>query len=111
METPNGTILWNANFNISAEHPEQMPFNAYSPEASVKVHVALTNEFILVMCVRQVCFKIVETKSGKPSPATVVGYRVIRYIGFLIDPQYGCKNFYAECNINTCPSIYFGMNG
>ena len=52
METPNGTILWNANFNISAEHPEQMPFNAYSPEASVKVHVALTNEFILVMCVR-----------------------------------------------------------
>lgn len=65
METPNGTILWNANFNISAEHPEQMPFNAYSPEASVKVHVALTNEFICVMCVRQVCFKIVETKSGK----------------------------------------------
>ena len=65
METPNGTILWNANFNISAEHPEQMPFNAYSPEASVKVHIALTNEFICVMCVRQVCFKIVETKSGK----------------------------------------------
>ena len=54
METPNGTILWNANFNISAEHPEQMPFNAYSPEASVKVHIAFTNEFILVMCIRQV---------------------------------------------------------
>ena len=46
-----------------------------------------------------------------PSPATVVRHRVIRYIGFLIDQQYGCKNFYAECNINTCPSIYFGMNG
>ncbi|XP_022343266.2 putative N-acetylated-alpha-linked acidic dipeptidase [Crassostrea virginica] len=43
METPNGTILWNANFNISAEHPEQMPFNAYSPEASVKGKLVFAN--------------------------------------------------------------------
>ena len=50
METPNGTILWNANFNISAEHPEQMPFNAYSPEASVKVHVAVKISFEFLPC-------------------------------------------------------------
>lgn len=38
LEQPDGTVWWNANFSFSSEHPEQMPFNAYSPEASVKVN-------------------------------------------------------------------------
>lgn len=43
LQQPNGTVLWNANFSFSSEHPEQMPFNAYSPEASVKGKLVFAN--------------------------------------------------------------------
>ncbi|XP_061198017.1 putative N-acetylated-alpha-linked acidic dipeptidase isoform X1 [Saccostrea echinata] len=43
LEQPDGTTIWNASFNLSSEHPEQMPFNAYSPEASVKGKLVFAN--------------------------------------------------------------------
>lgn len=49
LQQPNGTVLWNANFSFSSEHPEQMPFNAYSPEASVKVN-AFCDFFAVWLC-------------------------------------------------------------
>lgn len=52
LQQPNGTVLWNANFSFSSEHPEQMPFNAYSPEASVKVNPVC--DFFVVDSVRYI---------------------------------------------------------